>query len=187
MLKLVVNIKGRIIMKQLESLEKSLSDIFKNAPALPQNAKNSLVQYWPYIALVFAFFQIIAAIGLFRLLSAANGLIDQINTLSTALNGVKVGPSSFEKMIILVGVSTLAIDAIITIMAFKPLTEKLKKGWNLMFLAVTINLVYSVVQIFTYSRGIGQFGMGLIGSAISYYLLFQIKEFYHDAKSVPKA
>lgn len=90
--------------------------------------------------------------------------------------GQQTGPTSFDKTIIYIGVIMLAIDAVILLLAFPKLQKRQKSGWDLLFLGALINLAYGVVQMFTYQRGVGSFIGSLIGSAIAFYLLFQVRE-----------
>lgn len=161
-------------MGALQSLEDQLSGLFKDLPALPKGAKDALVQYWPYLALALGVLQLLAAWGLWNLASYTNAWLDYASRVA----GTSVGYSDAEKMVIYGGVVLLVANAVIFFMAYAPLLKKAKKGWDLLFLATIINLVYGIVQIFMTSRGIGSFIGSLVGTAIGLYLLFQIRDHY---------
>lgn len=170
-------------MGALQKLEDQLGQLFKDLPALPKSAKDLLVQWWPYLALIIGVLQLFAAWSLWQLANWSNAWIDAANKLSQYAPGYTAGYSATDKIIIYVGLALLVVNAVIFLMAFSPLTKKLKRGWDLLFLASVINIVYAIVQIFTASQGIGSFIMSLIGSAIGFYLLFQIRDRYTSKKA----
>lgn len=167
-------------MGALKSLEDQLAPLFKDLPELPKGFKDALVQYWPYIALALGVLQLIAAVGLFGLVTAASAVITYAGYVSaTAYTG-------FSLIAAYAGIALLVVDAVIFFMAFSPLTKKLKRGWDLLFLSTIINLVYGVSQVFIGYRGVGSLLSSLVGTAIGLYLLFQIRDRY-AAKSTKKS
>lgn len=170
-----------IATKQLET---KIGDLFKGAPPLPENAKKSLVNAWPWIALIFGVLQLLAAWGLWGLTRYVDRLNDVTNTLSMYYTGRAAGMSSLDKTIIYLALIVLVVDAVILLMAYPELKKKSKAGWDLLFLGSLINLAYAVVSIFIDDRGFGSFIFSLLGSAIGFYLLFQVKDHYtHKSKS----
>jgi hypothetical protein len=85
----------------------------------------------------------------------------------------------FDKIAIYLGLITLVSEGTVLLLAFSPLKAKMRKGWDLVFLAALINLAYAVISIFISERGIGSSFGSLIVSAIGFYLLFQIKDFFY--------
>lgn len=169
-------------MAVLQTFEDKLVTIFKDVPPLPESAKELLVKVWPWLALIGGILQLLAALALYKLATVADNIIDYSNSLSTAYGGVAVGPAGFDKTIIYLGVLLLAVNAVILLVAFPKLQKRAKSGWDLLFLAALLNLLYGVVQIFTYGRGIGSFIWSLITTALVFYLLFQIREKYNGKK-----
>lgn len=162
-------------MEAVKKLESSLEKVFKDLPHLPESTRSGLASIWPWLALIGGVLQLFAAMALYRLADYASGLYDLANSLSVYYGVQNVGPTSFDKTIIYLGVAVLAVEAVILLMAFPKLQKRQKAGWNLLFLGALINVVYSVLQIFTYNRGMGSFVMSLIGSALGFYLLFEVK------------
>jgi hypothetical protein len=183
MLLTIIKFKGELQMSALSSAEKSLEGLFKGAPALPKSAKDWLVNAMPWLALIFGVVQLVVAFGLFGLIKTAENIQDTVNTYSLYLTGEQTTIySSGDKMIIYLGVAVLLVDAVIMLMAYPHLKKHARKGWDLLFLGAVINLVYAVLTIFIDARGVGNFLWGLIGSAIGFYFLFQIRDRY-SAKS----
>ena len=173
-------------MSTLKTLEKQIGDLFKDLPALPKNIKDFLVQVWPYLALIFGVLQLFAAWGLWGLMRVANPYIEYANELNRYAGVQNIGYSSTDKMIIYSGIAILAVNAVIMLMALSPLKARAQRGWDLLFLATLINVVYGVVQIFISGQGIGSFIMSLLGTAVGLYLLFQVKDMY-GSKSKPSS
>lgn len=165
-------------MELVNKIEKQLEGVFKDLPVLPKNAKDTLASVLPWIALVFGVLQLLAALGLWRLVSATNEFIDYANDLSQSIGGSGIGYSSTDKVVIYGGILILLVDAVILLMAFQPLGKKLKRGWDLLFLSSLINVVYAFTQIFISGRGIGSFIVSLVFSAIGFYFLYQVRELY---------
>ncbi len=151
----------------------SLEKVFKDLPPLPESTREGLAKIWPWLALIGGVLQLLGALALWQLADWS----ERVNDLATSLYnaGYNIGPTSFDKTIIYIGALMLVVQAVILLMAFPRLQKREKAGWDLLFLAGLINLVYGVVQIFTYHRGIGNFFFSLVVSAVIFYLLFQIR------------
>lgn len=57
-------------------------------------------------------------------------------------------------------------------------------GWDLLFIASIINLVYGIVVLFTDYGSIANLFWSIVGTAIGWYFLFQIREYYLGKKPV---
>lgn len=161
-------------MELVKTAEKSLGDLFKSAPKLPNSAKETLVKVWPWLAVIFGALQLFAAWGLYDLTRTVSRFATYFGTL---LN-TSIGYSAKDKFFIYTGIIVLLVDAAIMLMAYPKLVKRQKSGWDLLFLGSLLNVAYSVVNIFISGRGIGDFLMSLLGSVVAFYLLFQVKEKY---------
>ncbi len=174
-------------MEIVQRADAKLSGVFKGMPPLSNDAREGLAKAWPWIALVFGILQLLAAYSLWRLTQYVSILNDLAQSLGT-YSGYNVGISSFDKIMIYLGVIVLALDAVILLLAFPKLRARQRAGWDLLFLGVLLNVVYAVVVLFVNGRGVGSFIMNLIGSALGFYLLYQVKDkFVGRSTSVPKA
>jgi hypothetical protein len=162
----------------MRELENKLADVYKGAPALPKKAKDAIVEYWPYVVLVLGILQLLAALALWHLANATERLADFSNTLSVYYGGAVTHISTFDKTMIYVGVALLVVEAVVMLMSVSPLLKRQRKGWELLFLVSLIQVAYSVVLIFVDGRGVGGFIGSLIGAAIGFYFLFQIRDYY---------
>lgn len=162
-------------MGTLKTLETKLEDMFKGLPPLPASSKETLAKVWPWLALIFGVLQLAAAWALWGLIRASDRLIDYANEFSY-YTGQRLGPSSIDKTMVYLGVIVLVADAVILLMAYPALAKRQRKGWDLLFLGALLNVVYSIVAIFIDGRGVGSFIFSLLGSAVGFYLLFQVRE-----------
>ena len=146
-------------MQSLENLEIKLEEIFtKKVPALPENIKEIIVKYSPYVVLVILIFTLPLILSLFG--------IGAILLPASFLGGIGSGISSFVTLIF--SIATLIVE----ILALPGLFKRAKRSWKLMFYN---SLIMLVQYIFTMNIG----GL-VIGSAISWYFLFQIKSYYKN-------
>ena len=161
-------------MELVKKADKSLTDVFKGAPKLPSNAKETLVKVWPFLALIFGVLQLFVAWGLYDLTRTVNNVATYFGTV---LN-VNLGYSGKDKFFIYVGIAVLVVDALILLKAYPKLVKRQKAGWDLLLLGSLLNVVYSLVNLFIRGRGMGDFFMSLVASVLGFYLLYQVKEKY---------
>lgn len=165
-------------MGQLATLEKKLGDLYKSAPALPKDVKKTIVEWWPIVALVLGVIQLLAAWGLWSLYRTYDRVSDFANEFTRYYTGQSAGLDGTEKAVILASIGVVLVSGAIMVAAYGPLKAKAKRGWDLLFLGVLINVIYAVLNIFIDNRGIGSFIMSLVGTAIGLYFLFQIRDAY---------
>lgn len=141
----------------LSKLEDTLAlYLVKKAPVLPANIKEAIVKFAPWITLVVLILTlplVLAVLGLGALV-----------TPFAFLGGVTAG-TNFILTLLFSGVS-LVLEAL----AIPGLFKRSKKAWNLIFYAALLGGIQNVV---TFNLG----GL-LIGTLLSLYLLFQVKEYY---------
>jgi hypothetical protein len=168
-------------MSALQSLENSLEDVFvKQAPALPANAKKTIVEWLPWINLVLGILALWAAWALWHWANYANKLVDYANSLSAAYGGPAVATGRLTVTVWL-SLVVMAAMAVVYIVAFPALRARKKSGWDLLFYAALLNIVYGFVTLFTDYGSVGNLVGTIIGSAIGLYFLFQIRSLYLKA------
>lgn len=168
-------------MSALQSLEKKLDDLFvKNAPALPAGAKKTIVAWLPWINLILGVLTLLAAYGLYNAARTIDSLVNSVNTFARVYGAET---ASHLSTLVWLGIAFLAVEALLYIAAFPATRDRKKSGWNLMFYALLVNVVYGVVVTFSDFGGAGKLVSSLVGSAIGGYLLFQIRASYLGAPS----
>ncbi len=170
-------------MADVKSLEKSLNEVFgEKAPKLPEGGKKFLVEYIPYLALVGAIFSVINAWGLWNAARAASSIVNWANELSRAYGGSSVTTSHFTVWVWLAIAFTLA-NAVLYFIAYSPLKARLKRGWEYLFYIALLGIGYAIVTLFVDGRGFGSFLGSLVGAAVGFWFLFQIRPAYLKAKT----
>ena len=165
-------------MSQVKQLEKTLNDFFtKSTPALPKGGKEFIVRIAPWLTLIVGILSLLSTWTIYRWASTTNALTDYANELSRAYGGTGVVAERWTLTLYL-ALALLLVTGIIYLMAFSPLRNFSKKGWDLLFYALLINVVYGVVVAFTTYGSFGNLIGSLIGSAIGAYFLFQIRDYY---------
>lgn len=125
---------------------------FKKAPALPANAKDTLVKITPWIALIFGILGILAGLG------------------AVGVSPVVVFGGVRNSMIVLLSGILTIVSSVMMLMAY-PKTKALKlSGWTLLFWSSVVSLIGSLI--------IGSIVSAIIWGLIEFYLLFQIKSYY---------
>jgi len=136
---------------------------------IPVSAREWIVKYGPWITLV------IGLLFLPLLLTAFT--VSTALTTTAAVYGAyaaaTVGPMFYVAMLMLV------IQLVVMFASISPLLKRKRLGWQLLFYSSTLSLVYSVFNTFSYGYfNVGTLLGGLIGAAVSYYVIFQIRSYY---------
>lgn len=174
-------------MESLKTLENKLANLYKDLPALPKSTKESIVSFWPIVVAVLGVLQLFAAWALWRLFDRANDAANFVNSFTSYYTNTTVGYSAFDKTVIYLGIAILAVEAVVMLLAVSPLNKRQRRGWDLIFLAAVVQVVYAVVSTFIDGRGVGSLIMNLLGSAVGFYFLFQIREYYTGKVAAKKA
>ena len=151
-------------MRVVEKFEAPIVKAFEGFPAIPANAKETLVKAWPYLALLFAVFQVLGAYSSWNAMQLAG----QFNYYQAF--------TPVDRAIIYFGIVLSLVESVLLFMAFSPLQQRAKRGWDLLFLGGLLNVAYAVVSLFMTGYGVGSFLMGLLVASIGFYLLVQIRE-----------
>ena len=138
-------------------LEKEIGGIFANFPAFPDNVKELLVQIAPWGALI------IAVLGGLSVLS----LIGLGSLLTATSVGVDAYGSTWQMWI---SILALGLMAILAVLAFSPLRNRQRKGWNYLYYIELVSIVSSIVTLSFFSA--------IIGFLIGFWVLFQTREKY---------
>ena len=147
---------------------------------MPEKSRQALHTYVPIISLVLGVLTLLSVFFIWRWAHAATDLIDYARSLcqgyhSSAcddLNGSRFG------FWIWFGLVFLIAQAVLYLAAYPALKAGRKHGWNLLFYGALLNIVYSVVYLFSDYGTVGNFVLSLVGSAVGLYLLFQVRSYY---------
>lgn len=133
-----------------------VDDWNKKLPVLPPNAKDTLVQILPWLALIFGILGVIGSIS-------ALGIVSVFAPLAMLGGGVRASGAAF--IVVLLHL----VASILLLLAFPGLRRQQYAGWRWSFWSTVLDIVSSVV---TLSLG------GLLINLIVLYLLFQVRARY---------
>lgn len=142
--------------KKSANLQSMMEEWFGKLPPLPANAVESIFKIAPILALVFGILGILvsiaglSALSLFAPLAAVGGAAPQYGLGIIATIG-------------------FLVSSVMMLMAYPGLKAGKLGGWNMLFWSEVVNVVTAVIGI-----SIGN----VIGAAIAFYLLFQLKPKY---------
>lgn len=171
----------------MKQLEKSMDEyLVKKAPfQIPESGRKLLVEWFPWLSLIFGLFALFAAKGLWDLAnSGAVELGNALNEYSRSL-GIDTGVNTIDYgTLFYVAMFALVLQGVLMIGAFPGLRARSKsRGWNLVLFSVVANFLYGIFYIFTDSGTLGNLLGSVIGVVISLYLLAQIKSHYKDSSA----
>lgn len=164
---------GPAFNTQPAGLEKWVDQTVKQLPAIPANGRKWLADNAWWLALVGG---ILSVWGLWSMWQAAN-LVNQLGAWADRISasyGVATTSSQLGVMWY-AALAAMAVQAVLMFLAFQPLKEHKKSGWNLLFYSSLVSLVVGVVYLFVPAYGISSLLGMVVGTAIGWYILFNIR------------
>lgn len=173
-------------MTALSDVEKRLNEVFvAKAPALPDNAKKWIVEYLPWINVILGLFALWAVYTLWHWARWTSEWADYANSLTAIYGGTPISTNRWTFTVWL-SLAVLLVQALVYILAFPALKARKKTGWNLLFYAALLNIVYGLIVMFSEYGNLGSLIGSVIGTGIGLYFLFQIRSVYLGERSVRK-
>lgn len=141
----------------LVELENKMAEFFiKKLPSMPENIKEMIVKYGPYLIVVMMILMVPAILAVMGIGIAATPL------------ALMAGPRHGFALLISAIFGLLMI--VLELMAIKGLFKRELKAWKLLFYISLIQAFSSLIRF--------DLGGLIIGSGISWYILFQIRSYY---------
>jgi hypothetical protein len=170
-----------------KNIEKQMDEyLVKKAPfQIPENGRKTLVNWLPYLALIFGVLSALAAIALWNAGHSVNEAVKTANEISAAY-GIEARTSELG-LVYYISLFAILAEAALLLVAYPGLRERSKsKGWNLLLYGVGASLAYGLLVAFTVHGSLADSIMSLVGATVSLYILAQIKSHYSDKKSEAK-
>jgi hypothetical protein len=177
-------------MSTLNRIEEPLNGLFgdKGHVQLPEAAKNWIARYAWMLALIGG---VLLLLSSWTFWTAANAL----HALNAYCNSYASNPSlrgiahecmaSSPGVFFYVAFITVLATGILYIVAALKLKEMSKVGWDLLFIASLVYLVYGILTIFA-GYGINIVA-AVIGAAVTWFFLFQIRSRFTGEVPLPPA
>lgn len=172
-------------MELLKKAETTLADLFKGAPKVSNEVKNSIVSVLPWLALLGGIFQLWGAYNVFRWADAANDVNNAVNEFYRAIGASQVVQNRWTAWVWIAIVFSV-VQGLLLLLAFPKLQKKAKAGWDLLLLSGLLGIVYAIFSLFFDGYGYGGGGfaglvIGLLISAVVFWLLFSVRDKYTGA------
>ncbi len=157
-------------LNMAHGFEKTLEIFFTQFPHIPEGGRKVIADILPWVALVFGMLGIIGAL--------LGGVLSAFATL-------------FASVYALLGFLTVIISlavAVLEILAFQPLKEKMKKGWNYLYYGLLLSALSTIISVAgsltslggtLYMGGVmaGLIG-GVLGFIIGGWILFEVRSYF---------
>lgn len=173
-------------MEFVNKLERLMLGWLKNVPHLPVAARKWLGENVWWIVLIVT---IISALGF---LGALGGFFTYLSLIGASSSAYYINTTYTSVALLNSAVSLAFLAATVALLAFsiKPLKERQKKGWVLLFftlLVEALSIVVGAVLSFSVGAFIIQILFGAIGVAIGAYFITEIhSQFAHPVKHTEK-
>lgn len=159
--------------ERVSGLEKWLDGVYKNVPSLPEGVRKWLANNVWWLALIGGILGLLSAFGLWQAVQVANNLVYNLGTYSAAY-GAQYRPLIWISLVVTV------VQSVLLLMAYNGLKAHRKSGWNLLFYTSLLSVVTIIAYLLTASYGFSNAIGSLIGMAISFYFLFQIRSYFTE-------
>lgn len=165
------HILDKLTDKQAMDFISSVEKLFKDLPHLPKAIPTILVKISPWLALIGGVF----------------GILGSLQSITYGIGGGSPYQRIFSEFaglpawyFIVVGLLQL-ISSILLLLAFKHLKNKTMTGWVYLFWNMALMVIQSLVGMLAGLGGIVGF---VVVTAVSYYVLFEIKPLFGNKSRV---
>ena len=134
-----------------------MEEWFMKLPRLPKGGRDVLAKLAPWFALIFGVLGVLAGLG-------GLGILTFLSPMMLIGSGLSGTTSS------LLSVAVALVASALMLAAFPGLKKMKMQGWNLLFWSEVVSVVSSVVALSLVGA--------VVGGAIGFYLLYQIKSYY---------
>ena len=142
-----------------------VGDYFKDLPHLPPKVVKFLVQVAPFLALIG---------GIFSLLSSLS-MLSITFSLHPIFRYSWVGFGGNYLIVTFVLAVLQAADALLLLLAFKPLKQRQKLGWLYLYYSILISVAVSLISLFISMAGLLS---AVVWIVIDLYLIYDIRKSY---------
>ena len=167
-------------MESLQKLEVMVAAWYKDMPHMPENGRKWLATNAWWIVLVGT---ILGAIGLssafMGLMIAGAMLVGFGGAVGAAITGIAF-------LAVTVSLAFSILDIVLGAIAISPLKAQRKRGWDLLFLIMLLNVVAALVA-FLFGFNVFQLVWTLLFTAVGAYFLFEARPYFHESAKVKQA
>lgn len=166
----------------LDALEQRLVDFYISLPQLADYIEEPVFRYLPVITVALGLLALYDSYALWHSAHSVNSLIIYTNNYGGAYGVPKVPIDSHMGLAFWLSLFTLLIEAYLFLKAYPLVKRQLKSGWNLIYYAFVLNVVYGIIMLFSYYGGLTGLIERVIVSLFCLYFLFEIRDHYLTPK-----
>lgn len=167
-------------MENVRKLEETVASWYKNVPHLPKEASRWIATNAWWLTLVGLIFGALGVVSIISLTFLAGALLAGFG----GVVGAAIGGLAFVAVLIALLFSVVMLVILAT--AIQPLKAMSKKGWNLLFLVMLIEVASLAVTLLLTFDVFGTI-WSLLWAAVGGYFLFEIRQHYSASKKVVEA
>lgn len=159
----------------LAGLEKWAHETFdtKNPVKIPDGGRKWIADNAWWLAAIGGVLSLLAALSMWQGARYFTLLINDVSYL-TGQNALLPNVSLWWYVLLLITV----VEGIVLLFAVSKLKQQQKAGWNLLFYLSLAMTLFGVVSVFTPGYGIGSLIASLLGVAITWTILMQIRSYF---------
>lgn len=156
----------------MEQLISTLQPYFTTrAPfQLPEEWRQTIVKVAPWITLAAAIFGGLALLGLLPVLLGFSAILGVFSPWYTLMAWLSL--------------AALAAEVALMLLSFSGLKARTIKGWTYAFYGSLFSIVWSIFGWLQSPSNVGSLVGAAIGAYLSFFILFQVREYYTGAKKV---
>lgn len=152
---------GSDVGSMFAQLEVTLSDYNKKAPQLPKSAKDVIVKFAPYLAIL----GVVMGIPAFLALIGLGAFMAPLGLVGGMMTG-----RPFIGFSYIINILFLGLMILLEGLAIPGLFSRSKKAWTFLYWSAWVGVIQNLVSF--------NIGGLVIGGLLSMYFLFQVKEYY---------
>lgn len=175
------------IKQFLSNLEETFINFYNTLPQMAEYLEQPLIKCLPYISFILGLLSLYSMYDLWHSAHSVNTLITFANDYGKVYGVPKVhlnhhmGPAFWLAML------ALLLEAVLFFKAYSGTKARLKSGWDLVYAAFVVNVIYGIILLFSYYGGIGTLADRLLFSLVCLYFLFEIRDSYNYLVPIMRA
>lgn len=152
-------------------LEKWVDEIVnkKQPLQLPANVRKWIGDNAWWLVLIGGILSLWSAWGFWQAAHVLNGLNELARAYGSTTYATELGPMWYAALI------GILLEGVLMLLAVPKLKNHQKSGWNLVFYSSFVSLLVGVVYLLVPAYSLGGLIGALIGTAISWFFLFQVR------------
>lgn len=164
-------------MENVRKLEETVASWYKNVPHLPKEASRWIATNAWWLALIGLIVGAFGVLSVISLTFLAGALLAGVG----GVVGAAIGGFAFVAVLIALLFSIVILVILAT--AIQPLKAMSKKGWNLLFLVMLLEVASLAVTLLLTFDVFGTI-WSLLWAAVGGYFLFEVRQYYTSGKKV---